>query len=43
MNADAELDAALGWQARLALDEAVLHLDGASGPSAIFSLPKNLK
>jgi hypothetical protein len=30
MNADAELDAALGRQAGVALDHAVLHLDGAA-------------
>ena len=30
MNADAELDAALGRQAGVALDEAILHLDGAA-------------
>ena len=30
MNADAELDAALGRQARVALDEAVLHFDRAA-------------
>ena len=30
MNADAELDAALGRQAGVALDHAVLHLDGAT-------------
>ena len=30
MNADAELDAALGRQAGVALDEAVLHLDRAA-------------
>ena len=30
MNADPELDAALGRQAGVALDEAVLHLDGAA-------------
>ena len=30
MNADAELDAALGRHAGVALDEAVLHLDGAA-------------
>ena len=30
MNADAELDAALRWQASVALDHAVLHLDGAA-------------
>ena len=30
MNADAELDAALGRQARIALDQAVLHFDRAA-------------
>ena len=30
MDADAELDAALGWQARVALDHPVLHLDGTA-------------
>ena len=30
MNADAEFDTALGRQAGVALDEAVLHLDGAA-------------
>ena len=30
MNADAELDPALGRQAGIALDEALLHLDGAA-------------
>ena len=30
MNADAELDAALGRHAGVALDHAVLHLDGAA-------------
>jgi len=30
MNSDAELDAALRRQAGVALDEAVLHLDGAA-------------
>ena len=30
MNADAKLDPPLGWHARVALDEAVLHLDGAA-------------
>ena len=30
MNADAKLDAALGRQTRIALDHAVLHLDGAA-------------
>ena len=30
MDADAELDAALGRQAGVALDHAVLHLDGAA-------------
>ena len=30
MNSDAELDAAVGRKARIALDEAVLHLDAAA-------------
>ena len=30
MDADAELDAALGWQPGIALDHAVLHLNGAA-------------
>ena len=30
MDADPKLNAALGWQASVALDHAVLHLDGAS-------------
>src|SRR5271166_2030922 len=30
MYADAELDASLGWQAGVALDEAVLHFEGAA-------------
>jgi hypothetical protein len=30
MDADTELDAALGWKASIALDHAVLHLDGAA-------------
>jgi hypothetical protein len=30
MNADSKLDAALGRQASVALDHAVLHLDGAA-------------
>ena len=30
MDTDAKLDATLGWKARVALDHAVLHLDGAA-------------
>jgi hypothetical protein len=30
VDADTELDAALGWQASVALDHAVLHLDGTA-------------
>jgi hypothetical protein len=30
MNPDAKLDTLLGWQARVALDHASLHLEGAA-------------